>query len=256
MNVTRPPCATICFCLPLVLVWNRLNLLPLAMNNQYTKESAAEDRENKPWRPIPAGRVTMQETRYLMFIGYAVAFLSSLILGGTVECVALILQGWIYNQLEGANKSYLARNVLNATGYLTFAAGATRVACMQSGTELHRRSPLWFMVLGGVILTTIQFQDLYDQKGDSIRGRRTIPLLLGDRLSRLTICIPIAVWSFLCPAFWGSDPKGFALPASLGSVIIFRLYYYRSVDGDRKSFKIWNAWVTSLYLIPCFNGAI
>lgn len=256
MNVTRPPCATICFCLPLVLVWNWLNLLPLAMNNQYTKESAAEDRENKPWRPIPAGRVTMQETRYLMFIGYAVAFLSSLILGGTVECVALILQGWIYNQLEGANKSYLARNVLNATGYLTFAAGATRVACMQSGTELHRRSSLWFMVLGGVILTTIQFQDLYDQKGDSIRGRQTIPLLLGDRLSRLTICIPIAVWSFLCPAFWGSDPRGFALPASLGSVIIFRLYYYRSVDGDRKSFKIWNAWVTSLYLIPCFNGAI
>lgn len=256
MKGSRPPYATICFCLPLVLVWNWVNLLPLAMNNQYSKESTEEDRENKPWRPIPAGRVTMQETRYLMFICYAVAFSSSLVLGGTAECVALILQGWIYNHLEGANKSYLARNLLNATGYLTFAAGATRVACIQSGTDLHPRSSLWFIVLGGVILTTIQFQDLYDQKGDSIRGRRTIPLLVGDRLSRLTICIPIAVWSFLCPAFWGSDPIGFALPVSLGSFIIFRLYCYRSVDGDRRSFKIWNAWITTLYLIPCFNVAI
>lgn len=256
MKGSRPPYATVSFCLPLVLVWNWLNLLPLAMNNQYSKESTEEDRANKPWRPIPAGRLTMQETRYLMFIYYAVAFLSSLVLGGTVECVALILQGWIYNHLEGANKSYLARNLLNATGYLTFAAGAARVSCIQSGTELHPRSSLWFIVLGGVILTTIQFQDLYDQKGDSIRGRQTIPLLVGDRLSRLTICIPIAAWSFLCPAFWGSDPIGFALPVSLGSLIIFRLYCYRSVDGDRRSFKIWNFWITALYLIPCFNVAI
>lgn len=155
MKGSRPPYATICFCLPLVLVWNWVNLLPLAMNNQYSKESTEEDRENKPWRPIPARRVTMQETRYLMFICYAVAFSSSLVLGGTAECVALILQGWIYNHLEGANKSYLARNLLNATGYLSFAAGATRVACIQSGTEMHPRSSLWFIVLGGVILTTI-----------------------------------------------------------------------------------------------------
>ena len=250
---SRPPYAAICFSLLLVLAWNWLNLLPLSMNNQYSKESTEEDRENKPWRPIPAGRVTMQETRYLMFIGYAVAILSSLILGGTAECVALILEGWIYNRLEGANKSCLARNFLNATGYMTFASGAARVACTHSGTELHPRSSLWFVVLGGVILTTIQFQDLYDQKGDSIRGRRTMPLVLGDRLSRLTICIPIAVWSFLCPAFWGSGPIGFALPVFLGSVIIFRLYRYRSVDGDRGSFKIWNFWVTALYLVPCFH---
>lgn len=251
MKSSRPPYATICFSLPLVIVWNWLNLLPVAMSNQYSPESAEEDRENKPWRPIPAGRVTMQQTRYLMFISYAVAFSSSLILGGTAECIALMLQGWFYNRLEGANKSFLARNVLNATACLTFAAGAARVACMQSGTELDSRSSLWFIVLGGVILTSIQIQDLCDQKGDSIRGRRTIPLLLGDKLSRLTISIPIAVWSVLCPAFWGLDPRGFALPASLGSVIIFRLYRYQSVDEDRMSYKLWNVWLTSLYLLPC-----
>lgn len=177
----------ICLSLLLVLAWNWLNLLPLAISNQYPKESTEEDRENKPWRPIPAGRVTMQETQYLMFVGYAVAILSSLILGGTAECVALILEGWIYNELEGANKSCLARNFPNVTGYMTFASGAVRVACTHSGTELHPRSSLWFMLLGGVILTTIQFKGSYDQNGDSIRGRRTMPLVLGDGLSRLTI---------------------------------------------------------------------
>lgn len=256
MKGPRPPYTTICFCLPLVLVWTWLNMLPLAMSNQYSKESTEEDRVNKPWRPIPAGRVTMQETQTLMIIGYVVAFSSSLILGGTAECVALILQGWMYNYLDGGNKSILARNFINATGCLTFAAGASRVACLQSGTELHPRSLLWFIVLGGVILTSIQIQDLYDRYGDSMRGRRTIPILLGDELSRLTIGIPIAVWSFLCPAFWGSDPIGFALPVSLGTLIILRLYFYRSVDGDRKSYKLWNAWITTLYLIPFFKVSI
>lgn len=256
MNGPRPPYTTICFCLPLVLVWNWLNLLPLVMSNQISKESTEEDRGNKPWRPLPAGRVTRQETKSLMILGYLVAFSSSLILGGTAECVALILQGWIYNFFGGGNKSILARHFVNATGILTFAAGASRVACLQSGTELHPRSWLWFIVLGGVILTSIQIQDLSDRFGDSMRGRRTIPILLSDGLSRLTIAIPVAVWSFLCPAFWGSDPRGFALPVSLGSLVIFRLYCYRSVDADRLSYKIWNAWATALYLIPFFNVAI
>ena len=51
-----------------------------------------------------------------MFIGYAVAFLSTLILGVTADCIALILEGWLYNQLEGTNKSCLVRNFLNVPG--------------------------------------------------------------------------------------------------------------------------------------------
>lgn len=232
------------------MIWTWLNLLPLDMNNEHREDDIEEDKINKPWRPIPAGRLSIEETKSLMLASYIAAILGSVYLGGLPECLALIVQGWIYNELGAANHSYLTRNVLNATGYMTFAAGAAKVACIHSGTTLQRRAHPWFLLLGVVIATTIQFQDLYDQKGDSARGRLTVPLVIGDGRARLSVKLPVAVWSLLCPAFWRLNARGFVLPVILGAVIIFRLSRYRDVSADKTSFKIWNAWVVVLYLLP------
>ena len=246
----RPAWLTVVRCLPLIIIWTWLNLLPLAMNNEHRQDDVEEDKKNKPWRPIPAGRLSIQETRHLMVASYVTAVFASAYLGGLPECLALIVQGWIYNELGAANDSYLARNILNATGYMTFAAGAAKVACMHSGTTMQRGSYVWFTLLAAVIATTIHFQDLYDQKGDSARGRRTIPLIMGDCRARLSVAVPIAVWSLLCPAFWHLETRGFVLSGVLGAVVIFRLFRYRGVSADKTSFKIWNAWVVVLYLLP------
>ncbi len=220
------------------------------MNNEHRQADVEEDKKNKPWRPIPAGRLSVEETRSFMLASYVVAILGSAYLGGLPECLALIVQGWIYNELGGANESFLTRNILNATGYMTFAAGAAKVACIHSGTAMQRETYIWFVLLGVVIATTIQFQDLYDQQGDRVRGRRTIPLVLGDGIARVSVGLPVAVWSLLCPAFWRLDTRGFVLPVTLGAVVIFRLFHYRSVSADKTSFKVWNAWVVVLYLLP------
>ena len=156
-----------------------------------------------------------------------------------LQLVALYIQrsveGRIYNVLEGANRSLFARNILNAAGYMTFASGTAQVACAHSGTRLRGNSSTWLFVLSGVISTTIRFQDLYDQKGDAICGRRTIPLIAGDKVARLTVGIPVAIWSWVCPAFWGLKFPGFILPIALGATIIFRRYSYRSEHEDKKS---------------------
>jgi len=254
MKDPRPKTTTTISCIPFIILWNWLNLLPLDMSNQHDVKSTIEDKVNKPWRPIPAGRLTVEETRSIMFGTYVVAIFASLYLGGFFECLALIVEGWIYNVLEGANRSPLARNILNAVGYMTFASGAAKVACAQAGTELGEDLSMWLLLLGGVISTTIQFQDMYDQKGDAIRGRQTIPLLAGDEVARLTISIPILIWSWVCPAFWGLGFLSFVSPIAMGAIIIFRLYRYRSVDEDRKSFMIWNAWVMSLYVLPLLGN--
>ena len=246
----RPEWLTGVRCLPMVLIWTWFNLLSLDMNNQHRQGDVEEDKKNKPWRPIPAGRLSVEETKFFMLASYVVSVLMSIYLGGLAECLALVAQGWIYNELGAANDSYLARNLLNATGYMTFAAGAAKVACLQSGTMIQRGTYSWFILLGLVVATTIQFQDLYDQEGDSARGRRTIPLIAGDGIARLSIGLPIAVWSLLCPAFWRLDARGFVLPILLGFVVIFRLFRYKGVCSDKTSFKVWNAWVVVLYLLP------
>lgn len=127
------------------------------MNNQYGQDDLEEDRKNKPWRPVPAGRLTIDETKRLMLASYVAAILASAYLGSLPECLAIILQGWIYNEFGAANDSYVARNILNATGYMTFAAGAAEVARIQSGTTMQQGASLWFVLLGAVIATTIQF---------------------------------------------------------------------------------------------------
>ena len=252
----KPQSKTILLSAPLVVVWTWLNLLPLDMSNQSDRNSSVEDKENKPWRPIPAGRLTVDETRWLTFLTYMIAILASIYMGGLAECFALIVEGWIYNEFGGANNSFLARNILNAAGYMTFACGAARVACASSDTQLRGASLPWFVLLSAVISTTIQFQDLYDQKGDAVRGRRTIPLIAGDRVARLTVAIPVALWSWICPAFWGLDARGFIMPIALGAIIISRLYWYRRAEEDKISFRIWNLWVMSLYLLPLIKNVM
>ena len=252
----RPGWLTGVRCLPLVLIWTWLNLLPGAMNNQYRQGDVEEDKKNKPWRPIPAGRLSVEETKSFMLASYVVSVLGSICLGGTAECLALVAQGWIYNEFGAANDSYLARNLLNATGYMTFAAGAAKVACIQSETMIQRGTYSWFGLLGLVVATTIQLQDLYDQEGDKARGRRTIPLVAGDGIARLSVGLPVAVWSLLCPAFWRLDARGFVLPMLLGAVVIFRLFHYKGVCADKTSFKLWNAWVVVLYFLPFVKNVL
>lgn len=242
--------------IPAVIFWNWLNLLPLAMSNQLGVRSIEEDRINKPWRPIPAGSLSREETRILMVASYAGAILASFYLGGFWESIALVVEGWVYNGLEGGNGNSIVRNALNAVGYMTFASGAARVACFRSGTELQSETAAWFILLGGVIATTVQFQDLYDQEGDSARGRQTFPLVAGDGMVRLTTAFFIALWSWVCPAFWNLALCDFLSPLVLSALITFRLYRYRSAKEDKRSFLIWNAWVMTLYLLPLRSSNI
>ena len=116
-------------------------------------------------------------------------------------------------------------------------------------------SYMWLLLLGAVIATTIQFQDLYNQLGECARGRRTLPLIVGDRYARISIAFSTAVWSIICRNFWGLNVLGFALPLVLGSTVIFRLFRYQSVVADKRSFKIWNAWIVVLYFLPMIKAA-
>lgn len=240
--------------LPLILLWAWINLLSFAVNNQRHPSALEEDRLNKPWRPVPAGRLTGAQAKSLALVTYPASFLASRLLGGgSGQCVLLALFGYIYNDLKGGDVNWLLRNLLNACGFTCFASGALEVA-LQSATEPGMIP--WLLIIATVVCTTVHTQDMYDQPGDSAAGRKTVPLVIGDGPARWSIAITVTAWSWLCPLYWASAAVGYFVPVALGVLVGLRSLTKRTVKEDKQTFRIYNAWLVSIYILPLVKSYI
>ena len=52
------------------------------------------------------------------------------------------------------------------------------------------------------------------------------------------------------PLFWGTGVWGYVMPVGLGMMIAERVVLTRAVEGDKRTFKIWNLWMMGLYAVP------
>ena len=244
-----PSVLTILARLPVVILWNWINVLIFSIANQRQPESIEEDAINKPWRPLPSGRISSDQAKRLQLLVIPTVFVADLFLGGIEEAVGVMVLTWMYNELGGSEEALL-RNLLNMLGYTCHAAASMRIACGLGASTLDPAVYKWLAVLGGVMFTTIQVQDLKDQEGDRSRGRATLPLVLGDGPARLSVILPVIAWSVLCPALWYLDAVGFTVPVALGCYLAANIATRRSVQDDKRSFKIWSFWLGSLYFLP------
>ena len=239
--------------LPLVAFWAWINLLPFAIDNQRQAQAIREDQVNKPWRPLPSHRLNPRQATYLMLGLYPFSVISSTYLGGLRQCLLLIFLGIWYNDRAGADCHPLIRNFINASGFVAYTSGAMEVAYgAPISLALDSLLSRWLGVIGLVVVSTIHTQDMYDQAGDKMRGRWTVPLSIGDWPSRVTIAIMMAFWSLIVPFVWGLDAKGFLVPMGLGITVSMRTLTMRSVEDDKRTFLLWNLWIVTLYSLPFF----
>ncbi|KAF7173190.1 hypothetical protein CNMCM6106_007320 [Aspergillus hiratsukae] len=246
--------------IPLIIGWVGINLLPLTMNNQRSPSSIAEDSLNKPWRPLPSGRLSGSQTKRLMLGFYALALVYSFYSGGYRQCLGLIVLGTCYNSFGAGDHNPVIRNIINALGYFCFNSGAVEVA-LGSGsagfTETSARQyslRLWIMVITAIILTTMHVQDMCDQEGDAKRGRRTLPLVIGDTAARWSIALPMPVWGVICPLLAGSGPLAGGLSVVLAFAVAIRMLMWRDTASDRMTFRVWNLWISVVYMLPLLGG--
>jgi UbiA prenyltransferase family len=235
--------------LPLVLLWIWMNLLPFTINNQKNPDAIKEDEMNKPWRTLPSRRMTPRQAERLMLALYPLAVGSSLLTGGFRQSVGLVVLGAWYNNFDGGDTNCFVRNLINACGYVCFTSGAMEVA-LGFPLPLETRLVRWFGVVAAIIFTTVHLQDMYDQIGDSMRRRKTVPLVIGDVPARWTIAIPMVFWGSVCPCFWNGGTAVLALSLLLAVTVAARSLLFTSVEGDRLTFKIWNAWMTLVFVLP------
>ena len=240
---------------PFVLAWVFLNLLPFCIDNQRQPGSMAEDSVNRPSRPLPAKRLTAEAAFTWVLVLYTAAFVLSLFVGGTSMCIALVAIGWLYNDCQMSEQGLVGRNVLTALGYAAFGVGALMVAMptMALDNGLGAKTWVWVAILVAVIGTTGHVTDMADLEGDRQRGRKTAPIVWGEEVAKWTICVPVGVWSVLCPWFWEARFLGLLLPVLTGGKIISRLLTEETA-AHKNTNRIWNLWVVVLYMLPLFAG--
>ena len=93
--------------------------------------SRTEDAYNKPWRPLPAGRVSESQALVLRWVTVLLAFLSSSVYGGalTFTTLGLFILTFAHDEL-GFSGYHITKTLCNAGGYVAFAVGATKLVGM------------------------------------------------------------------------------------------------------------------------------
>lgn len=202
--------------LPQVLLYNWANLLIFDLANQRLPEAVVEDALNKPWRPLPTGRITIPQTRRLLLASLPIVLAVNWSMSAWEETILLFSLTWMYNDLKGGEEDFIVRNLIIGLAFGLYNGGALKIACGVDHS-ITAQGYYWLVLISGVIFTTMQIQDLKDQVGDQARGRRSAPLVLGDAAARWTIAIPVIVWSIVCPLFLGLGFFGYLVPCGVGS---------------------------------------
>lgn len=247
-NTMAPSSTYILQRLPWTLAFNVGNLLVFDLANQRAPNSVVEDRINKPWRPIPQNKITPEQTRRLMLLVIPVVLLLNYLLGAWQHGVFIHILSWLYNDLGGGDEVFV-REIIIAVAYGFFNSGSL-IVTVGHEFSLSAMGIIWTVIVSGVILTTMQVQDLKDQAGDRTRGRKTIVLFLGERFSRISIAFFVCFWSFVCEYFWRLGPMAISVTALAAVIVASRVLFIHSQKGNARTWRLWCFWHTSLYVLP------
>ncbi|KAI0704542.1 UbiA prenyltransferase family [Earliella scabrosa] len=231
------------------MLWIWSHQLMCNVSNQ--ARSKAEDALNKPWRPLPAGRLSECQAGTLRWVVVIVNFALSAWLGGlgsdlVLTTFGLLVTTYLYDEL-GFSNHCLGKNFCNIWGYTMIEIGATKL--MGSQPALDRVSMFSVGMSGAVIFTTIQAQDFADVEGDRELGRATFPLYAPE-MSRIVTLLALVLWSAILSVFWELGPvMSFAFIA-VGLLVGTRYYVLRSADADRSSYVLYNIWMILMHILP------
>ncbi|KAF3769492.1 hypothetical protein M406DRAFT_335375 [Cryphonectria parasitica EP155] len=227
---------------PSMLLWSWSHLFLFNLHNQRHASSIAEDAINKPWRPLPSGRLTSQQATWMMYCMYPVVFLVSLNAGGLVPCLVETTLCLWYNELGGSNNPFL-KNVLNAFGFSCFFAGPLEVVTGHSIFSGDMKAATWLLILASAITTMSHAQDFRDMVGDKAANRKTIPLLIGDMNARVVLAVGVATWTAIACWFWEAGPRESLAAWAAGLAMVGNFFRDRTQKGDSLSWKLFPLWL-------------
>lgn len=120
-------CLSVLVRAPAAALWLWFVILQFCVQNQRSPGSVAEDSINKPWRPIPSGRMTAGEAEKLLAVTHLVAGAYSYALGVFPIFLVYVCLITAYNDFGASNKSGLVRNLFCGAGFSCYFGGALSI---------------------------------------------------------------------------------------------------------------------------------
>ncbi|KAJ7825772.1 UbiA prenyltransferase family [Mycena olivaceomarginata] len=226
--------------------WTWLHLLQVDVSNQY--RSITEDEINRPWRPLPSGRISQQSSTIMRWLLVPICVATSIPFGGGVSLASLSLTALLIAHDElGFSGHWVTKNVINSLGYLSFEFGATTI--MSTNPDLDRIAVLSLTCSSLLVLTTIHAQDFSDIEGDRAHGRVTLPIY-APKLSRTYTFLALGTWSVGLGYIWDLGPSSQMFLVLLGVTIGWRFYWCRTAADDGKTFIAYNLWLLLSHILP------
>ncbi len=203
----------------------------------------AEDRTNKPRRPLVTGAVSyrgaQQRWLLLMLVFPAVGWLLHVVLWALLWQLVVVLHNF-----GGWAQRWYTKNVAMSLGVIAQLGAAWEL--VEPLTPLARQ---WVLVIAAIVFFLVPVQDLRDIDGDRLIGRRTLPLVFGAQATRVVLAVGFAILPFvvhhwlLQPA--GTTGIGGSCDVVLGAISVtlaLRVLHRRTPRADHHTYLLFTAW--------------
>ncbi|MRG93685.1 UbiA family prenyltransferase [Polyangium spumosum] len=229
------------------LLYFVLYLYSFCLTNQAT--GIEEDRRNKPHRPLVTGAVSLRGAWQRWVVVMVMLTLAGAWLGVLEYALGWQLIIVAHNVVRGA-RSWIVKNLANSLGLVVQLAAAWQMV-----TPLTPAAWRWIGVLAVIMFPLISVQDLRDMDGDRASNRRTLPLVLGERATRILLTVGFALaplvihFALMRPA--GARWSVWATDAVLGAVSLWvgaRVAWHHTSREDHRTYMLFTYWYCLLLI--------
>ncbi|WP_158502194.1 UbiA family prenyltransferase [Vitiosangium sp. GDMCC 1.1324] len=202
-----------------------------------------EDRLNKPHRPLPSGLVSERGTRWRWRACMALFTLVGWGFGVWRWTLLWQLVIVLHNEWGGARRWWV-KNLLMGVGVLSQLTAAWELV-----TPLTPTAWRWIGVLSSVVCVLVSLQDLRDMGGDRAGGRKTFPIVFGERWTRFLLAglfglMPLVIHQVLMVPL-GMTPWVVLSDAGLALmswVVAVRVVRWRTPAADHRTYLLFTGW--------------
>ncbi|KAG1796479.1 hypothetical protein EV424DRAFT_1547059 [Suillus variegatus] len=206
-------------------LWIWFHLLQFNIANQI--QDPEEDRKNKPSRPIPAGRISVDSAADMRWV---------------MVPVCLLLSLWY-----GTQAVLASTNVLTAILYGCLEVGGTVAGSPDSCIDMA--GALAAAISSTIYATTLHAQDFKDEEGDRLTGRRTLPTMF-PKAARFSMMFGLPLWAYALSRIWKTDALSTTAFVVYSAFVGTRFVMYKTVGDDKQSCKFYSLWHSLGHLLP------